>query len=163
MTGFETPLLIGATAITAVGSIAQGNAAKKASDYNAAVGMANARAARRDATENARRQRRLNRKAAGTLRNKNFVSMDVLEDQSREMELAALDILHGGEVNALGFERSATLDKMRGKAAQTAGYFSAAGTLLKGGRKASAFDGFGKTTFSPGGMGDTPGTFYGTG
>lgn len=138
MTGLETGtiamIIAGAgTAVSAVGAIASGNAQKSASDYNAKQGFINAAAARRDATENARRQRRMNRKNAGTIRNQGFVAMDVLEDQVREGELKALDLLHAGEVKAIGLESGAALDRMQGKAAQRAGYFSAAGTLLKGG------------------------------
>lgn len=164
MTGLEPGVIaaIAGTAVSAVGAIAQGNAAKKAANYNAAVGEVNAQAARRDAKENARRQRRLNRKAAGTIRNKEGFSMDVLEDNVREGELAALDLIHGGEVKAIGFEQGAALERMRGKAAQRAGYFSAAGTLLKGGSSLSgSFNSSGNV--SAAGMGDTPGTSYGTG
>jgi len=137
MTGLETALMLAGTAISAVGAIQQGNAANKAAKYNAAVAEGNAAAARRDAAENARRQRRLNRKAAGTLRNRDFVAMDVLEDEVKEGELKALDLLHGGEVQAAGFQNNATLERMRGKAAQKAGYMNAAGTLLSGGAKAA--------------------------
>ena len=146
MTGMEPAMILAlaGTAVSAVGAVSAGAAQKQASDRNATMGVANAAAARRDATENARRQRRVNRKNAGTIRNQEFVAMDVLEDQVREGELKALDLLHAGEVKAIGLENGATLDRMQGKAAQRAGYFSAAGTLLKGG--ATAYESMGSTS-----------------
>jgi hypothetical protein len=116
--------------VGAVGSIASGNAAKRAGDYNAQVGQINANAAVADAAENARRQRRLNAKAAGTIRNKEGYSMDVLEDNVREGELMALDLIHQGDVKAAGLRSGAALDRMQGKAAQTAGYVGAASKLM---------------------------------
>jgi len=150
MTGVEIALIAG-VATSAAGAIAAGNAQKKAADYNAAVGRVNAKAARKDAAENARRQRRLNRKNASVIRNRPSVSLDVLEDNVREGELMALDIIHKGEVKAIGLESGANLDKMRGKSAQQAGYFSAAGTLLKG--AGTYGDRFGGSTTSLGSSG----------
>ena len=124
-------ILAGAgTAVSAVGAIASGNAQKKASDYNAQVGQMNANAAVADAAENARRQRRLNAKAAGTIRNKEGYSMDVLEDNVREGELMALDLIHQGDVKAAGLRSGAILDRMQGKAAQRSGYVGAASKLM---------------------------------
>ena len=133
MTGME-PLLIASMAVSAMGSIAAGNAARKAGNFNAAVGEANARSARASAAENTERQRRIGARRQGGLRNAQ-VSLDVLEDQAMEEELEALTIMHGGELQALGLERGAALDRFEGKVAQKAGYMSAAGSLLKGAGK----------------------------
>lgn len=133
MTGME-PLLIASMAMSAMGSIAAGNAARKAGNFNAAVGEANARSARASAAENTERQRRIGARRQGGLRNAQ-VSLDVLEDQAMEEELEALTIMHGGELQALGLERGAALDRFEGKVAQKAGYMSAAGSLLKGASK----------------------------
>ena len=134
------------TVISAVGSIQQGNAAKAAADYNAAVARNNAIAARQTAAANAKRQERLARKRQGTIRANVGASgtellggsaMDVLEDSAMEEELERLSILHGGEVQARGFEADARLEKARGAAAQRSGYMSAGSTLLMGGAKAA--------------------------
>lgn len=158
MTGATTAtyIALAGMAVSAVGAIASGNAQKKASDYNAQVGQMNANAAVADAAENARRQRRLNSKAAGTIRNKEGYSMDVLEDNVREGELMALDLIHQGDVKAAGLRSGAALDRMQGKAAQTAGYVGAAGTLLKGG--ASAYGSLDSNTTAPMSAGSTTNT-----
>jgi len=138
MTGVEIALAISAvgSAVSAVGASSAGSAAKKAANFNAAVGEANARAARRDATENFDRHQRDAARRGGTLRNQ-LVSLDALEDQAMEEELDAQTILHQGEISAMGFERGAGLDRSSGRTAQRAGFVSAAGSLLKGGASLS--------------------------
>ena len=137
MTGMEIPALIAmgvGTAVSAVGAIKQGQAANAAAQYNAKLSEGSATAARAAAAENAKRERRLGMKRQGDLRARGS-SMDVLEDSAREEELNLLSIKHGGEVQASGFGNTATLDRARGANAVTDSYFSAAGTLLKGGAK----------------------------
>jgi len=136
MTGVEPALILAGvgTAISAVGALSAGAAAKTAANFNAAAGASNARAARRDAAENFDRRDRLGRRRAGELRNR-LVSLDVLEDQAMEEEIDAQTILHQGEVRAIGFERGAGLDLLRGRTAERAGQLSAAGSLIKGGSK----------------------------
>lgn len=141
MAGIQTAMMVASiagSAMSAVGAIQSGNAARQQGEYNAAVGEANARAARRDAAENKRRQERTNRKGLSRLRNNNVVSMDLLEDNTKEAALIALDIQHQGEVDAIGFQSGANLDRMRGRAAQRQGYFTAAGTLLRGAAQAGS-------------------------
>jgi hypothetical protein len=136
MTGVEIALIAGA-AMSAVGAISSGNAARKSGDYNAAVNEANAVGARNAAAENAKRVERQGRQRMGELRNSGLlVSMDVLEDQAREEELAVLTATYEGELDALGLERGATLSRMEGRNAQKAGYINAAGSLLQGGATA---------------------------
>jgi glutamate synthase domain-containing protein 3 len=131
MTGVEIALIAG-IAISAAGALSAGAAAKRKGDYDEAVGKVNAKVIRRDAAENARRQERINRKHISTYRNAETVSLDLLEDNIREAKLMELDTIHRGEVRALGAEAGAGLAKMQGEAGQQAGYFSAAGSLLKG-------------------------------
>ena len=134
MTGVEIALIAGA-AMSAVGAISSGNAAKKAGDFNAAIGEANAVGARNAAAENAKRVERQGRQRMGELRNSGLL-MDVIEDQAREEELAILTATYEGELDALGLERGATLSRMEGRNAQKAGYINAAGSLLQGGATA---------------------------
>jgi hypothetical protein len=51
-------------------------------------------------------------------------------------ELDALTIREGGEASASAYESQARLDKMYGRAQQTASYYSAASELLSGGTAA---------------------------
>lgn len=140
MTGLETALLIGGTAVSAIGSIQQGNAAKQAANFNAQVANNNAIAARQNAAANAKRQEREARLRAGANRAAAGASgiqlsgsvLDLLEDNAMEEELDRLTILHQGELQASGLESSATLLRAEGSAAQRAGFAGAASTLLSG-------------------------------
>ena len=129
-------LMAASTALTAIGAIKQGQSANAVAKYNAKLEENNARAAIASSEENARREGRLGRKRQGELRAYG-VSMDVLEDSAKEEELNLLSILHGGEVQASGARNTARLDRARGRNALTQSYFSASGTLLKGGVKAN--------------------------
>jgi hypothetical protein len=134
MTGIETALLVAGTAISAVGAIQQGQAAKSAANYNADLQRRNASITMQQASENARRQERLNRKRLSTKRN-NMASMDVLEDDAKEAELERLSIIYQGEIGAQTSNLDASLFEARGKSAEQSGYMTAAGTLLEGGAK----------------------------
>jgi len=137
MTGAEIAIVSSAigTAVSAIGSIQQANAAADAARFNAARNQQNAAAERRAAAEQARREERLGRKRMGALRAIDPDKLDLLEDSAIEEELNIQTILHGGEITAMGLEQSAALDRARAKAAHQAGRISAASTLLEGGAK----------------------------
>ncbi len=139
MTGGTTAALVAGTAMSAVGAIQAGQAQKSASNFNAAVARNNAIAAQQTATENARRQERAGRKRQGELRaNVSTFSgsaLDLIEDSAMEEELQRLSIIHGGDVQAAGFNNTATLETMQGKAAANAGFMKAGSTLLLGASK----------------------------
>ena len=59
--------------------------------------------------------------------------LDVLAESTENAELDMMNILYGGELQARGFESTATLDRMAGKNAKRAGLFSAASNALIGG------------------------------
>jgi len=141
MTGIETALLIGATGMSALSSISQGNAAKTAGYANAAVMDANAASARASAKENARRSRRAADKALGTLRLTGR-SMDLLEDNAKEAELEAQTLLWRGEAEAINYSNQAAVSRWRGKQAQKQGFMSAATQLLMGGASMAGGGGF---------------------
>lgn len=140
MSGMEIPLLIAATATSAIGAIKQGQNAKAAGDFNAKVASNRATSARQVAAENARREKRLGMKRQGELRARGM-SLDILEDSAMEEELNLLSVKHGGDVAAIGFNTTAQSERRRGETAQTAGYASAAGTVLAGGYKTSRLSG----------------------
>ena len=133
MTGAEALIVmqVGSAVMGAVGAMQQGNSANAAAQYNTQVANNNAIAARQAAGEDKKRHDRLTMKRMGTLR-AGSASLDLLEDSAMQEELEALSILHGGEVQAIGFENTATLERARGKSAKQAGYMGAAGSLLKG-------------------------------
>lgn len=157
MTGVEIALIAGA-AISAMGAIQQGNAAKGAAKFNAQVANNNAIASRQNAKAGAKRQAREARLRAGTNRANAAASgtyggsaLDLLEDNAIEEELDRLTIIHQGELQAAGLEASAGLLTAQGKAAKKAGYTSAAGTLLKGGASlygSGAFDSTGPSDYT---------------
>lgn len=124
------------TGVSAIGQIQQGNAARRAGEFNAQVSQNNAVASRASAAEDARRFRRVARKQEGE-RIVGGASLDLLEDNAMEEELEALTILHGGEIQAIGFENTAKIQRAGGRAAQTAGFVGAAGTTLLGASKAA--------------------------
>tara|TARA_R110000787_G_scaffold60809_1_gene137898 strand:+ start:4149 stop:4640 length:492 start_codon:yes stop_codon:yes gene_type:complete len=138
MTGVEIAMIAGA-ALSAAGAVQQGNAAKQAGKFNAAVANNNAIASRQNASANAKRQAREARQRAGTNRANAAASgtygdsYDLLVDNAMEEELDRRTIIHQGDLQAQGLEASAGLLISQGKQAQTAGYTSAAGSLLKGG------------------------------
>ncbi|MDB4261327.1 hypothetical protein N9878_00530 [bacterium] len=150
---------IGGAVMSAVGSMQQGASANAAAQYNAQVANNNAIASRQAAGEDKKRHDRLTMKRMGTLR-AGGASLDLLEDSAMQEELEALSILHGGEIQAQGFENTATLERAKGKAAKSAGMTGAAGALLKG--SASAFSAGSTTPKDPYAGIDFSGQGYGT-
>jgi hypothetical protein len=152
MTGVEIAMIAGA-AVSAMGAIQQGNAAKGAANFNAQVAQNNAIAARQNAASSARRQEREARIRAGANRASASASglqlmgstLDFMEDNAMEEELDRLTIIHQGELQASGLETSAQLMRAEGRSRQRAGYMGAAGTLLKGGATAYGSGAFGST------------------
>lgn len=138
MTGAEIAIgaAIAGGTMQAIGQIQSGNSARISGEVNGAMLDMNAAAARNDAAENARRQRRVGRKAKGTIRNRQHVSMDVLEDATKELELEAQSIEHMGEVRAIGFKNKAEMARFRGRQAQRASRMAAVATLLGTGAQA---------------------------
>lgn len=157
MTGLEG-LAAAASAISgvigAIGSIAAGNAQAAAAEYNARVQERNAKVAdqnRKQAIKTAdiaaEDKRRENRRVMAAMRAAYGTSglemagspLDVLEDTALEQELDVSRVQYEGRVRAregalqmLGFREDATLSRMEGKAAKTAGYIGAAGALVGG-------------------------------
>lgn len=131
--------MLAGAAISAVGAIQQGKAASDAANFNAQVANNNAIASRASAAESAKRQGRLGRKHMATVR-LNDVSGDVIADEATEVELSIQDVLHQGELAALGFSTSASLSRAKAKNAKTAGYIGAASTLLAGTANSGVFD-----------------------
>ena len=138
-------IAIAGAGVSAVSAIQQGNAAKAAADFNAAVGMQNAEIARNDAAAQASQMERENALRLGAIRAAQGKSggaadtgsvLDVLGDQAAQGELEKQYAVYQGEQRARGFVNTANLDTASGKAARNAGYMKAGGELLKGGAAA---------------------------
>ena len=141
MTGGEVVLLgmtmgelamAAGSVVSAVGQLQAGANAQRAANFNAQVAFNNAHAVRLAAAEDGKRQDRVNRKLQGKNRAHDPDKLDLLEDNALEEELAVMSIIHGGEVQATGFENNARLEIARGKAAKRAGFTGAATSLLMG-------------------------------
>lgn len=139
---------IAGTAMSVIGALNQGQQAKSAANYNAAVANNNAIASRQQAEANAAAQQRKARLQLGSMRAGYGASgitmegsaMDVLEQSAATAELDRQNILYGGELKAGGYQSTAGLELMRGEHAETASYFNAGSALLSGMGKMGAFD-----------------------
>lgn len=147
-------LLIASTAMSAVGAIAQGqqaNAAAKSEanvlEYNAQASRARAVQANATAGLQEDLQRQKARAAVGEqiaagAQAGTGLNSDLLRQSIFNSESDALAIRYDGNLKAAGLNDQAALDSAsavnardRGKAAVTASYINAAGSLLNGGDK----------------------------
>ena len=126
--------------ISAVGSIAQANAAAASAKYNAAVAERNRRAVLAQTSGEIVDQQIKNRRMIGTIRAAYGANgfemggspMDVIADTTLEQELDVAKVRFTGRMKAEGYTEQATLFKMEAKAAKTAGFIGAASGLLSG-------------------------------
>jgi hypothetical protein len=133
MSGYTTiALTVIGTTMSVIGQLKQGADAERAANRNAGVLFQNANAARLAANENAKRQRRLAGKRAGTNRALDPDKIDLLEDTALEEELAIQSLVHAGEVEAIGFENRAQSEIARGKNAKSNSVFGAFSSILMG-------------------------------
>jgi hypothetical protein len=149
------------SAISAVSQISQAQQAKNAANYNAQIAEQQATAARQTASANADRQRRSAERQLGSMQagysasgvsSSEGSALDILSQSARDAELDYQTILHGGEMQARGYQNTANLERSRASNAMSSGYMSAAGTLIGGAGKA-----YGGLTSSGGGAyGPTP-------
>lgn len=140
---------IGAMGMYQQGQVAaqQAKSAQNMANYNAQVQEQEARARRQKATFDQTRQAKHGARVKSALTAKlakagglgSPVALDLAAEQAEELELENLLIGYEGEVGARRAESQATLDRMsgkiarkRGKAAKTASYYQAGGTLLTG-------------------------------
>jgi hypothetical protein len=136
------PLVLTAvsTAVKVIGAIRQGKSESRAAEYNAAIAERNATIARQQASQQAAQVARENRMRIGTLRANVGAAgitmegspIDVLGDVVSQGELERQNEIYRGEIRALGFEDTASLERMRGSSAKSAGYLRAGTALLSG-------------------------------
>ncbi len=130
-----------AAGMSAINSIAQGNASKAAADYNANIndqnaGISNARTATDVAAMRRDQMRNLGaiRASAGASGVRMEGSpLDVFDNSVVESELDILNRRYSGELESMGFRQSAELERTSGRTARNTARFSAAATLLGAG------------------------------
>lgn len=153
MAAVTTVLGVVGTAVSAMGQIAAGNAARSDAEFRAKQAEINSKqevaASQREAAEKRRESRLLESRqmataAASGAGTDNPTILGILEDTAVRGDLNSRNTLYGGEERARGFRNQATGMRASGRAAQRGAMFSAAGTLFGGiGRAASAYSRYG--------------------
>lgn len=133
-------LIIAGTAMQAIGAIQQGNAARGAANYNAAMLDQNAATERQQAGAREDAQRRRAAQVLGSQRaafaqsggGMGGSAADVMQQSAINAELDALTLRYEGDLRARGMESQAVGERFAGKQAQRQGYMQAVGSILGG-------------------------------
>lgn len=141
------------TAFSVIGAISGARAESNAAKFNAAQAERNAQVARSNAAADAQAQSRDARRRIGAARAAYGAAgvslegspLDVLEQSAAEAEMDKMNILYKGELQAMGYEDTAALNRSRAKDAQTAGIFGAGKAVLTGAQSGA----FGKSLRIP--------------
>lgn len=128
------------TAVSVVGALRQGKSQQQAAGYNAAVADRNAEVARQQSRQEAAQIDRRNRLRIGAARASVGASggtaegsaIDVLGDMVAQGELERQQALYQGELRAMGFQDTASLERARGRDARSAARTRAGTALLSG-------------------------------
>lgn len=132
---------IAGTGLTAYGAYAQGQAQKKASEYNADLAQRQAGRIREDAQTNAARRREDHGRALARLRAQygaqglamDGAPLDMYGHQAGKFELEIADMYAAAERRAAAMESNAALSSWEGQQQAKAGVTSAFSTALSGG------------------------------
>lgn len=129
-------------ALSIYGSMKQGIDQKSTLDYKAQIEEQNAHATMISAKLNADKQMLqfsklqgadiANYGASGVSADSGSV-LSVLASNAASAELDKQNILYGGQIRSVNYENQASMDRVAGDRANTAGYISAIGNLFKGG------------------------------
>ena len=131
--------MIVSAAVSGAGFIVQGKAAKQAADYNSALALNQAAAARQKATFDRQQYETQARKILGAQYasflgpggvRREGTPLELAADTAANIELDAQTIIYAGELEARGLESQSVLNRIEGRAAQRAAKFQAAGTTL---------------------------------
>lgn len=138
-------LAYAAAAVSAYSAIRQGQAGKATASYNAAIQEQNAARAKQQAGIQAEQSQRETYLRLGTIKAnaaKNGGTsdqgsvLDVLGDSAAQGELQRQSIIRAGDYRAQDSTNTALLDTYQGQNAETAGYTSAASSLIGAGSTA---------------------------
>lgn len=136
---FAVPLLMYASAaMSAASAIQQGKAASAAANYNAMIQKGEAAQTRSDTLAQTLQQQRATVLRLGAARaaigktggTGEGSALDVIGDVASQSELERQWMEYQGESKARGYERTAELDQMQGRAAMDAGILRGAGAAL---------------------------------
>ena len=142
-----TMMLVGGTALNAVGSIQEGKAADKAAQFEAAQLEEQAKARYAQGTREAYESRRVGRimesdaraaMAAGGGSTTDAGAIEQLGKISAESDYESLAALYEGETAAAGLKKKAWARRKEGRAARRAGRTRALSTVITGGAAAYA-------------------------
>lgn len=134
-------MAVAGAGVSAYSAVAAGENARETADYNAKVAEnaardANERGAIAAAEQRARtRQMTARQNAAmssGGLDASTGTPLEIQTETAGMGELDALRIVNNAQRQAAGLNAQADLDRFKGNAARTAGYFGAAGSILGG-------------------------------
>jgi hypothetical protein len=133
-------MMVVAAAVSAYSAYSQGQAAKKAGEFNAKVAQQNAEISRAQAAAQAQQTQRETFLRLGAIRAAQGASggtmegsaLDVLGDVATQGELQRQQDIYRGEMQARGYNNTASLDLMRAKSAGQQGTLSAVGSLAQG-------------------------------
>ncbi len=137
-------LTFAGAALGAIGSIAAGQAAANAAEFNAEVAQQQAERERQIALREAEDFRRQNSRVLAASRARRAGSgvtsqgspLLVDESTAAEIELSAQNILVGGATRASRLGQQAALDKSQARSARIGGFLNAGSTLLTGAGRA---------------------------
>lgn len=141
MAGISAILGVVGTVVSAVGTIAAGNAQRAAAEYQAKLYERKANeelaAAQRDADEYQRQKRFVQSKfqanaAASGFDATDTTTLNLLGSLEQRGSYQAAVAQYGGAARQAAYRGQATATRMSGRAAQTGSYFDAAGTILGG-------------------------------
>lgn len=136
---------VAAAVVGAIGAIRQGQAARSAADYNAAIAEQNAQAIRQQSEIQTKQIERENFLRLGSIRAAQGKAggdtgqgsvLDVIGDAAAQGELDKQNSIYRAELQARGYQNTAALDTFSGRSAQTAGFMKAGSELLGGGTNA---------------------------
>ena len=139
--------MIGGGLIGAYGQLQQGQAAKQAGEYNAAIAEQNAELTLKQAASDERQHRMMFKRQLGDMRASIGASgvslegspLEVLEDSVAQAEQDALNIRLAGQQKAWAFRSEAKLQRFQGSMAEQGSYYGAASSLLTAGGHASGY------------------------
>lgn len=151
MTGMEIAVgaALAASAVSAVGAVAQGQQQSRMANYNAQVAEVTAQSVRDQAAAKEADFRRQSQRLRSSMRagmaanglDLDGSMTDVLSDSVVNAEVDALRIRHAGTLEDLRLQSQAAADRAQASAARMGGYFSAGSALLRGASTAASLYG----------------------
>lgn len=146
---FVPVLMVAGAAISAMGAIAQADAAKKSASYNAQMRTNEAKSALDQATQDANQSRIRSQHAMGSI-SAGYGAAGVATDEGSPLDVLAMSasnakydeqtIKYRANVRATGYYNEATLSRYGAKVAEGQGYMNAASSLLTGAGRAYGYN-----------------------